>query len=64
MDEFLAEKEKIKREKEEELRLKPKRKYRRAQRIINTTKGAPKTPGEAMEKMIKEKKLVKHKEVF
>ena len=57
LDEFLEEKERKKREKEEEEKRRPKRKYRRVQRTLNSNKGAAKTPAEAMEKMIKEKKL-------
>jgi len=58
LDEFLAEKEKKRRERAEEERARPKRKYKRSQRSINAGKaGASKTPAEAMEKMIKEKKL-------
>ena len=56
-DEFLEEKARKKKEKEEEERTKPKRKYKKSQRSINASKGVSKTPGEAMEKMIKEKKL-------
>ena len=57
LDEFLEEKERKKREKEEEEKRRPKRKYRRVQRAGNANKGTAKTPAEAMEKMIKEKKL-------
>ncbi|XP_063684076.1 transcription factor IIIB 90 kDa subunit-like [Bolinopsis microptera] len=57
LDEFLEEKERKKREKEEEEKRRPKRKYRRVQRALNANKGTAKTPAEAMERMIKEKKL-------